>query len=206
MQGRTERLRRHANHISAVVEIDYGDARIVLGGDLPRYLAGNTRVEIGWDHVLAQHAHLGDHVMLKIPHHGSREAHHPDLMTMAEAQRAWCVTPYNSSRLPRLTAGDGIDLLLQSTPSVFLTAIPASKLVQAQQPDPGRVHFSQLRARTDMQRTGDHFLDAGVDIRPGSACGPLDAVWCFAVDENGALRGHWRGAAALEVIRDASGV
>jgi hypothetical protein len=60
--------------------------------------------------------------------------------------------------------------------------------------------------RTDLQRTGDPFLDAGVDIRPGTACGPLDAVWCFAVDDSGALRGQWRGAAGLEVTRDPSGV
>jgi beta-lactamase superfamily II metal-dependent hydrolase len=92
-QGRENRLRRHANHISAVVELCFGHARIVLGGDLPRYSTGNTRVETGWDHVLTQHAHLGSHVMMKIPHHGSREAQHPDLMTMTEAQRAWCVTP-----------------------------------------------------------------------------------------------------------------
>ncbi|WP_428263161.1 MBL fold metallo-hydrolase [Haliangium sp.] len=196
-------LRRHANHISVVVEIGYGDARVVLGGDLPRYPAGGKQrpVPTGWNQVLKSHPHLGTHNLLKVPHHGSRKAQHPGLMTASADERAWCVTPYNRSRLPRLARGDGLALLLDAQPSICLTAVPASKSVQAPVPHPGHIHLSQLRTRIEVQRTGDPFLDRGIDIRP-AACGPLDAVWCFAVDRGGALCGAWRGDVGLEVMRD----
>lgn len=204
--GLEDRLRRHANHISAVIELCFGAACVVLGGDLPRFWPSSmSPVRTGWDHVLGVHGHLGAHSMLKVPHHGSREAQHPELMAAGNTVRAWCVTPYNSSRLPRLAVGDGIDLLLDHEPTVHLTAVPASKAVQASQPHPARIPLAQLRRRTELQRTGDPFLDEGTDLRPGDACGPLDAIWCFAVDCQGILRGRWRGRASLEIIRAPSG-
>jgi hypothetical protein len=192
-----------ANHFSLVLEVEYDGARVVLTGDLPRYLPGtNTPVPTGWDSVIASNPHLGGHAVLKIPHHGSAEAMHPTLMPVAApASRAWPVTPYNSSRLPRVADLEGMPRLLSQQPSILLTALPTSRSLQANTAAPGVVSFSQLASRVAAQPTGHAFLDsAGVDVTPGDAGEPLDPVWCVAIDRAANVIGRWRGRSALEII------
>ncbi len=121
-RGARGEVLRADNHMSIVLEINHGSGRIVLTSDLPRYLTGTTTpVPSGWDHVMSKHAHLGAHTVLKIPHHGSAEAMHPDLMDAGAAElRAWSVTPHNSSRLPRVTDMDGLPRLLGLQRSAWL--------------------------------------------------------------------------------------
>lgn len=201
-----KRLRKAENHLSIVLEIEYGEARVVLSSDLPRYHTGTTtQISSGWDQVLSTRRELGSHAGLKIPHHGSAEAMHPGLMSAGNgAERAWIVTPYNSSKLPSVADLGGLpNLLAQQTP-VLLTGVPTSKKVQAAEPYPGAVFFSQLASRIDLQRLGEPFLDAGgVDVTPGDASEPLDPVWCVAFDRTGQVVGRWRGRSALEVFPDA---
>jgi hypothetical protein len=195
----------NANCLSIVLEIVHGSARVVLSSDLPRYYTGKTtRAPTGWDHVLCVHSHLGEHTVLKIPHHGSAEAMHPELMRPGSVEhRAWVVTPYNSSRLPSVANMDGLPRLLESQRSILLTAVPASKKVQAKEPHPGIVYSSQLASRMEQQRTGSKFVDmAGVEVTPSDRHDPLDPVWCIAVDENAGVVGRWRGHVALEVVPD----
>jgi hypothetical protein len=207
-EGRERRMLARANEMSAVAEIAFGQTRLVLGGDLPRYRPGRrtgkpTNVLTGWDTVLRTHERLGAHHGLKVPHHGSRDAHHPGLMTSRTGggPRIWWVTPHNSSRLPRLAEGEGLDELLAQEPEILLTALPAALRAQARHPPPGRVSREQLVRRLDLQPTGDPFLDAAIEITPGSAVAPLDSVWCAAFDDRGGLAGRWRGLAAFEVVR-----
>jgi hypothetical protein len=187
------RLRDEANGLSTVVELLFGETPVVLAGDLPRYYPGSEQpVATGWDLVMSRHPHLGDHTAMKLPHHGSAEAFHPMLMCAADGKkRAWIATPFNSSRLPRVTEVDGLPSLLQVEPTVHLTALSASRRVQAAVVD-GRVTLGQLEARTKAQPTGQPFLDAGIDIRPGTALGPLDPVWCIAFDATQSIVGRWR--------------
>ncbi len=200
--GAGRRLKQEANHISIVLEIEHGTARIVLTGDLPRYRAGTlAAVPSGWDQVLAVRAELGGHTALKVPHHGSAEALHPDLMPAATAERAWIVTPYNSSRLPRVAEMNGLPRLLGWQPSILMTGVPASKALQAEEPAPGLVRIAQLVSRVSSQPVGEPFLDTGgVELTPGDAGEPLDPIWAVAVDRAGALVGKWRGRSALEVV------
>lgn len=196
----TEKLQggycRDTNRISIVLEVEHGAARLVLGSDLPRTAWG------GWDRTMADHPHLGAHAVLKIPHHGSAEAMHPGLMPVRSAeQRAWAVTPYNRSRLPRVAELDGLPSLLEREPSILLTAMPASKRVQARVPQPGTVSLGQLASRMALQPTGTSFLDgAGVEVTPRDDLEPLDPVWCVAVDRTANIVGRWRGRVALEVV------
>jgi metallo-beta-lactamase superfamily protein len=201
--GVRKRLKEDANHISVVLEIEHGAARVVLTGDLPRYRTGTrTAVPSGWDQVLPVRPQLGNHVALKVPHHGSADALHPDLMPAAGADtRAWIVTPYNSSRLPRAVDLDGLPQLLDWLPSILLTGVPVSKKVQAAAPTPGTVRIAQLVSRYAGQRVGEPFIDAGgIELTPGDACEPLDPIWAVAVDSAGTLVGRWRGRTALEVV------
>jgi hypothetical protein len=200
-----KKLRRAENHLSVVLEIEYGEARVVLSSDLPRYLTGTTTpIRSGWDQVLSKRPQLGSHAGLKIPHHGSAEATHPDLMSASSgAERAWIVTPYNSSKLPRVADLDGLPRLLEQQAPVLLTGVPTSKKVQAAEPHPGAVFLSQLASRIELQRLGEPFLDiGGVDVTPGDAGEPLDPVWCVAFDRTGQVVGRWRGRSALEVFPD----
>jgi len=202
-RGLERRIRARGNEISAVVEVVFGATCVVLGGDLPRVRpGGKSTVKTGWDRVLHRHGHLGRHHGLKVPHHGSREAQHGGLMTtrVAEVAREWWVTPHNSSRLPRLAAGDGLDRLLVQQSPICLTALPAALSVQAAAPGAWRIQRDQLVRRLEAQATGDPFIDGGIELRPGSACGVLDAVWCGAFDDAGHLVGRWRGPAALELV------
>lgn len=200
-QGLERRLQQEANHISLVLELRFGNLCLLLTGDLP-YLRGPKGGEIptGWSAVSARHPHLGAHQGLKIPHHGSAEAMHPGWMTpRMHSARAWLVTPYNSSALPQLTRLEGLPRLLSVEPEVLLTAVPASKQVQAIQPALGQVRIGQLVTRTVQQKAGRSFLEGGTDIRPGSAVGPLDPLWCVAFDKGGSVQGKWRGQAAIAV-------
>lgn len=190
--------RRHANSLSLVLDVSFGETRIVLGGDLE-----NDEVE-GWGAVLQRHSHLGSHRGLKLPHHGSLGSFHDGLMTPCQGgQRVWWVTPFNSSRLPRPQPDEGLEILLRQESSVHLTALPASKKVQAEHPEPARVTRTELLERTNAASSGSWFIDGGTDRKPEQALGPLDPVWCCAFDSQNRLQGRWRGKAALEVVSGA---
>ncbi|ATB44478.1 MBL fold metallo-hydrolase [Corallococcus macrosporus] len=148
-KGLASRLRKQANHLSLLLEVRFGTLCLVLAGDLPFLNArGGTPVPTGWETASRRHSHLGSHHGLKVPHHGSTEAMHPGWMTpRGTDSRAWLVTPYNSSKLPRLTRLEGLPRLLEHEPEVLLTAIPASKRVQAEQQVHGRISIAQLVER-----------------------------------------------------------
>ncbi|MCB9730850.1 MAG: MBL fold metallo-hydrolase [Deltaproteobacteria bacterium] len=196
--GAVERLRKRANDLSLVVEVRFGRCRVVLGGDLPR-LRGNAKVASGWDAVMRRHGHLGTHSGFKVPHHGSREALHPKMNTArGQDERAWLVTPYNASHLPRFDPEEGAQALLASEPRLLVTAMPASRATAGGRlPASGVIRRSQIVARSTVQPTGNPFVDGGRDVRPAKRMRPLDAVWCVAFDQTGALRGLWRGREAF---------
>ena len=195
-------LRKNANHLSAVLEVIFGQTRVVLGGDLPRYesLKGKAvPVASGWDAVLARHPQLAGHVGLKVPHHASTYALHPDLVSPAASNaRAWYVTPYRSAGLPRTGSGEGLAQLLAAEPAVHVTAPPASCERKGWVP-PSVVTLQQLHTEAAMAPTGDPLLDRGTEIRGSGPKAPLDNIWCVAFDDTGQVVGRWRGPQAFEV-------
>ncbi len=193
-------LRPDANQYSLVLDVQLTGTRLVLPGDLPTTVGGQT-IPTGWTHVMGRHPSLGQHALLKIPHHGSAEAHHEDLMPSATEARAWPVTPYNSARLPRLAETDGLPALLAKNGSVQLTGLPVAKARQFTTPSPGVASLAELRDRISARPTGSPFLDrGGIEITPRDALDPLDAIWCFAIDAAGTIVARYRGAIALDIV------
>lgn len=181
-----------ANELSAVIELVYGATSVVLGSDLPRTSAAGT----GWNAVVGRHPHVGAHHALKIPHHGSPAAFHPALMT-AGAARPWWISPFNRGvRLPP-TSPDGIQRLVGLNGEVALTATPRAQASQPSHVAPGRVPLGALAALFQAERPP---IGPGAFSVTPPALEALDAVWCAAFDDRGAVRGLWRGARAFAVV------
>lgn len=107
------------NTLSAAVAINWGRVRIVLAADLPA---------TEWRKVTRDRpgTRPGDHVGLKVPHHGSSKAQHKSLSEPADGRiRRWWLSPWNrGDKLPRLEDGEGVDVLLRRVERVALTSLP----------------------------------------------------------------------------------
>ncbi len=193
-----DRISRRANEMSIVVEVVFGDTRVVLGGDLPHKL-GASHFPAGWTAALANQPGMAEHHGLKIPHHGSREALCPRLLDGKSGTRAWLLTPFNSQSLPRTDDGDGLDQLLHYEPRLMLTAASASRKLQA-----AKVHHPITRQTLDEVTAAaksnlPSFSNRDTTYRFGTATGPLDAVWGVEFDDAGRITGRWCGSAAWHV-------
>lgn len=88
-----------ANETCLVLSIQMGDAVALLGSDLE-----NTEsTDRGWAAVLSTTARpFTPARVFKVPHHGSLNAHHPDVWQDMLSKSPTCiVTPYSRSKLPR---------------------------------------------------------------------------------------------------------
>lgn len=187
--------RHRANEASVVLEVMFGESRLVLGGDLPRSKTSDGRsLPTGWDTVMTDHPQLAQHALLKLAHHASEAAWHDGLMAEApSAAREWVVTPFSSSRLPR--ADKLVSLTSRQTP-IRLTHPPPA---WAQLTGP-RVAAAAVQERKKADLTGDAFADAADDIRPIPAQSQMDPIWALAYRDDGGLTGLWRGAGAVEIF------
>jgi beta-lactamase superfamily II metal-dependent hydrolase len=192
----SRRIREEANDLSAVVELRFGQLRMLLGADLP-VSRGGTTVSSGWTSVLTAYPNAGAVGGFKVAHHGSKEA--VPTFTAKSGSRTWVVTPYNRGRsLPRFGPNEGMDLLLKSETPIHLTGMPVG--VRQQQPMPA------CTPRASVSSSGPK-LRPGLSL-PGklSAAGrpkgldPSQCHWWFEFDAQGQLIGKRRGAAATEVV------
>lgn len=201
--GLASRIGPRANDLSAVVEVLFGDTRLVLGGDLPELHGSGSSgspVATGWRRVCAQHGPQTDHTGAKIPHHGSREALADCLVLPVDHARAWVVSPYNADpKLPSFEPGDGVDVLLAAEPELHLTAMPRRWKAQ-----------SPLAPRTARAGVVGAAVP-GVTLPPGfSPATPAgnppnlvaeDCVWALVFDDAGALLERYRGRGSTLVER-----
>jgi hypothetical protein len=176
------------NELSAVLELTFGSGRLVLGSDL------ETAGRSGWNHVMAARPMLGDHVGLKVPHHGSPAAFHSDLARPGSG-RAWWITPYSCARIPSLDP-DGIPRFVVLNGRVLLTATPRSRNDQPSWRSPAEISIDDLHG---VFQPG---APAGANAIASSPppVGPLDAVWCVAFDRSAQIIGAWRGDRAFAVV------
>jgi hypothetical protein len=102
--GKNHLPRQKANDVSVVLFLQAGDIRVLLGADLQ----SNTASDRGWRAVLASRARPQERAhVIKVPHHGSQNAHHPDVWRlMLEASPIALVTPYASGVDPLPTERD----------------------------------------------------------------------------------------------------
>lgn len=183
-----------ANQASVVIEITWGETRVVLGGDLPT-TAGSNEVDVptGWNRVMSAHPHLAKHALLKVPHHGSAGADHPGLMASG-SETLWFCTPYRAG-LPDPTTM--VPRLVQRNGRLHVTHPPGAWADLGEHT--GTVRLPEIQPRHVAQPTGDPFADASVDITPSLPKTALSPVWGVSLDRHGAVRELWRGRSAVEV-------
>jgi beta-lactamase superfamily II metal-dependent hydrolase len=199
----------HANAMSLVIEVVYGDCTLLLGGDLP-VTHGGTVVPEGWRSVLTRHPHLKGAHRLKVPHHGSREALHEQLLATSHAA-CWWITPFSAQGLPRgqdpaegvKAAREGMAQLLDHQPRVQVTSLPTARARQRHVPMPGQVTQSQWSEAFVARDLGGVFAGLAVEVGPPASVRPSEAVWGAAFTREGEWVQRWRGTVALEVVRDA---
>ena len=193
-------LATRANELSAVLEIQWGDTRLVLGGDLPTVTTVRTApalIATGWELVMHQRPELGDHTGLKVAHHASWAAMHLSLMRpVPDPRRAWVVTPLHNGRnhLPSLDVNDGLDLLHLAEPCVMVTREPrvaAGRAVWS---------LSALRAAIRKPAAVNPLVARGKVLTPSAPLAPLDATWAVALDDAGHVVARYRGAASFDVV------
>ena len=194
-EGPSGRLLERANELSAAMEISYGSTRVLLGADLP------AAVATGWSRVAAgEKMDLGQHVCLKVPHHGSPEALAPQLLALppgGQAGRTWVVTPFSSKELPSFEPGKGIDLLLAGEPALHLCAFPARWRMPL--PVPAVVHRSEVKPALVGIHGSLGALGQPVQAGNDPTMAPEDCAWALQFDRDAHLVGRFRGRAAAVV-------
>jgi beta-lactamase superfamily II metal-dependent hydrolase len=110
-----------SNDGSVVLAIRVGYASALLGADLEE----RNRPGLGWQAVIDDHgAGVGHYDGLKVPHHGSSTAYHPDVWNRLIASNGWAVvTPYNRQREPLPTKRD-CERIQRMTERSFITSPP----------------------------------------------------------------------------------
>lgn len=101
------------NYTSIVVLIVAGAAIALLGADM------DAREELGWPRLLIEHhgrAWVGGVGLVKVPHHGSRTAFHPEMYLQWTSRAVGVIAP-NGSRLPK---DDMIAPLKEHLPQLYL--------------------------------------------------------------------------------------
>ncbi|XXY48859.1 hypothetical protein WME91_53530 [Sorangium sp. So ce269] len=125
------------NVISTALLLTWRGRRILLGSDLiesPGY---------GWSHSLVLDPELSDHDLLKVPHHGSDQALHDEVLRprarVPDPLRIF--TPYSPSRLPRFDVGEGAHRVVCHGGTSYLTGLPRPHAEQS-----GRAEVRTLTA------------------------------------------------------------
>ncbi|WP_157906906.1 MBL fold metallo-hydrolase [Sorangium cellulosum] len=123
------------NVISTALLLTWRGRRILLGSDLVEDPGD------GWSHSLVLDPELGDHDLLKVPHHGSSEALHDEVLRPRARVPVplRIFTPYSSSRLPRFSVGEGAHRVVSHGGTSYLTGLPRPHVEQS-----GRVEARAL--------------------------------------------------------------
>ena len=113
------------NNLSAAAILEWNGMRVLFGADVE-----NPH----WHGIAAHHPNLAAHVIMKVPHHASREAQN-DAFLRGNRGRVWLVTPYNlNSGLPRFEDDQGMAILLEHEETVHLTGLPVRHSQQNDEP------------------------------------------------------------------------
>jgi hypothetical protein len=119
--GRAQPFAR--NDVSVAAWISIGPHRVLLGADLEVTSSPHT----GWNAVVTSPAQLdGTAAIIKVPHHGSHNGHHPQVWSKLLTQQPTAVlAPFN--RNPKLPRDSDIDRIVALTPNAFGTGRPLSR-------------------------------------------------------------------------------
>lgn len=111
---------KYKNRISTVLEIEWKGRRLVLGSDLPEKWAR------GWTESIAFRPALTDHDLLKVPHHGSVDALHDDVLRRGARvpEPLRLIAPFRQCGLPRFTVDEGVHRIQAHAGKTYLTGLP----------------------------------------------------------------------------------
>jgi len=163
------------NVLSSAMVLRWNGNLFLLGADTPTPF---------WQEIsgcFAAEFDLAEHLIAKIPHHGSLPSLDPAILNDGREQ-LWVVTPYNSSRLPKYDPGQGLEFLVNGNSEVHLTGLPVAQLKQPT--SPCRTTLPQLRVNASpvpilMTIPGR----VGVDVTPTKS--ELQNFYAIAVDATG---------------------
>jgi hypothetical protein len=111
------------NDISVVLWVTAGDLRLLLGADLEH----TSRDTDGWIAVLNSHRDPKRAALIKVPHHGSKNADHPEVWNrMLEADPIAVVTPFVGGNV-RLPGRSELTRLVSRTNRLYCTSSGAGK-------------------------------------------------------------------------------
>lgn len=186
-------LRSRANEFGIVLELAFGDSRLLLGADMPHANAGRV-LPHGWSRIQERHpGSLSPH-LFKVSHHGSAEAIPPRLFSCAP-EGPWAITPFAQHHLPNPEDGakGGMKQLLLRQGRLELTSAPGLS-------DPSShgstVTRGKLRDALQAKRAG--LFQGGITIPP---CGSIyDCAWGFRIDPRGGILERYAGTRALTVV------
>ena len=130
------------NDMSSAMLVEWNDLRLLLGADV---------TNSSWPDIAAIFPDLADHHVMKVPHHGSKEAIHGSFGN-GSSDRVWVVTPYANSRLPRADKDDGMSSILNCVSQFELTSLPF--LHNRQNEAPCITTRAELANDTSPTRTG----------------------------------------------------
>jgi hypothetical protein len=195
VDGLRHALRSRANEFSVVLGVEFGDTRIVLGGDLPHRAPSGSLIEHAWKSLEANSPELADHDGFKVSHHGSAEAIPPSFKSRAAPPREWLVTPFAREHLPR--PGDdvkgGLRQLLHRVPALRLT----SSVGLVSPGAPGQTITRQL-LRDKLAAIQASGFSSG--LRAPSPTSPFDFSWGIAFDAGRCAKRLFAGAHAVTIV------
>ncbi len=178
------------NLLSTPLLVDWKRVRVLLGADLPAR---------AWDSVGSEFIHLDVHHVLKVPHHGSREALSPVYLGRVGSgrERIWVVTPFNRGRrLPVFGDGEAIAHMLEYVDVVHLTSLPVPRGFQ------GRTSCRKTRMEVieilDSAARGESPAGSTTAVEPGEG---VDCWVAVGLDEAGHLVDLRHGPGSI-VVRE----
>jgi hypothetical protein len=109
---------QHPNHLSVVAWVAIGELAVLMGADLEE----QAETDLGWSAILGMADRpVGKASVFKIPHHGSRTAHHPAVWTdLLVGDPIGVLTPWNKGA--GLPTEDDVQRINASTSAAFSTS------------------------------------------------------------------------------------
>lgn len=190
---RAEALRRwgigqpfNSNILSTALLLTWRKRRLLLGSDLVER-PGN-----GWSHCFEVEPQLGDHDVLKVPHHGSDEALHDDILRpgarVPDPLRIFA--PFSTKRLPSFAAGRGAHRVVSLGGTSYLTGLPRRHDQQSGRAEVRTLTELGAHHKISFDPTTTGFPDCYVLVSIPPDDGPPTVV---------------QGPGSLRVMRDSSG-
>jgi beta-lactamase superfamily II metal-dependent hydrolase len=171
---------RSINDLSSAILVQWHQLRILLGAD-----ATND----AWNSMGEEFPDLADHSVLKVPHHGSRNAIH-SAFGDGRQDRVWIVTPFKRQRLPRAEEGQGMAAMLGFVNQFHLTAMPFRHDLE-----------NQTRCETTREAIRDNLRPRKLDRAASDASNRLEARVVVEFGPSGNVKEMWHGRGTVLVQR-----